>query len=332
MKKQKILLATVLLLSGIGLKAQQGIGTVTPNDNAALEIQSPDKGLLIPRISLTNSSTLFLGVIATSEHNGMLVYNTNTTVSKTTGLLGEGIYQWRLPATGGVTYHWFKMLTSEDDDFVTGTVTHSTLSWDGENWVENDQLLSSSNQISITTDLFVDSGATTLTLNNSGLDLITVGTITVSATSLTVTGTTTFTDTITLDRKLIDGYGNAGNEGYLLSATATATRWVDFNAQTLEIITTSTTPSATTKILLVRPSSENITVTLNPSGTNDNEYPEGFALKIRRDSPYSATNTYTLNITPDSSETINGQNSIKMNLGYQSVTLYKTQDGWVSID
>lgn len=57
----------------------------------------------------------------------MLVYKTDTTVSKIIGLLGEGIYQCRLPATGGVTYHWFKMLTSEDSGFVTGTVTHSTL-------------------------------------------------------------------------------------------------------------------------------------------------------------------------------------------------------------
>lgn len=173
----------------------------------------------------------------------------------------------------------------------------------------------------------MDSVATTLTLNNSGLDLITVDTITVSATSLTVKGTTTFTDTITLNRKLIDGYGNAGNEGYLLSATATAPRWVDFNAQTLEIITTSTTLSATTKILLVRSSSENITVTLNPSGKNVHQYPTGFALKIRRDTPYSSFNTYTLNVSPHPTETINNQNSIKMNLDYQSVTLYKTQDG-----
>lgn len=332
MKNSKLLLASLFLLIGIGLQAQQGIGTVTPNENAALDIQSPDKGVLIPRISLTSSSTLFAGATGTSSHTGMLVYNTNTTVSETTGLSGEGIYQWRLPATGGTTYYWFKMLTSEES-IVAGTVTHSTLRWDGENWIENDQLLSSSNQTSITTALFVDSGTTTLTLNDDGLDLITVGTITVSATSLTVTGTTTFTDTITLNRSLIDGYGSAGNEGYILSATATATQWVDPNAQTIATISdTTATPSATIKIILVEPSANDVAITLRPSGSDEDEYPIGFELKIRRNWEYSNTSSNTVTISPDPSETINGQSSINMNVGYQSVTLYNTGSGWVHIE
>ena len=334
MKQIRLLSFSLLVLSGLGLQAQQGIGTVTPNPNAALEIDSPDKGILIPRISLTNSSTLFLGVTGTASHSGMLVYNTNTTASDANGLKGEGVYQWRLPNSGGSNYYWFKMLTTEDS-ISTGTVTNSTLFWDANNeqWAENNNLLSASNQVSITTNLFVDSGTTTLTLNNNGFDLDTSGTFTVSATSLTVTGTTTFTDTVTLNKNLIDGYGSAGREGYLLSATETATRWVDPNTETLAIITNpAATPSATTRILLIEPSANNIAVTLRPSGTGNDEYPAGFSLKIRRNWEYSTSSSNTVTITPNGAETINGQSSINMNVGYQSVTLYNTGTAWVQIE
>ena len=72
--------------------AQHGIGTNEPNPEAALEISSPDKGVLLPKIELV-SSTLFLGgITATTSHTGMLVYNTNTATN--TGLIGEGYYHW----------------------------------------------------------------------------------------------------------------------------------------------------------------------------------------------------------------------------------------------
>ena len=329
---KQVLVTATFVLSGIGVYAQQGIGTVTPNDNAALEIESPDKGVLIPRISLSNSNTLFMGVTGDASHNGMLVYNTNTATD--TGLLGEGIYQWRLPNTGGTTYYWFKMLTSEDSaPVLTGTVTHSTLRWDGEAWVENDQVLTSSTQVTITTDLFVGSGNATMTIDANGMDVITSGSITVSATSITVTGTTTFTDTVTLNSNLVDSFGNAGNAGDVLTATETGTQWVPAGQQSLLTITDATaTPSAVTNILLVEPQNNNIAVTLRPSGTGADEYPLGFELKIRRNWEYTAASSNTVAISPAAGETINGQASINMNVGFQSVTLYNTGNGWVRIE
>ena len=81
------------LSSGFGW-AQQGIGTVTPNASAALTIESPDKGILIPSISLTASGSfapLYLPSTANgspdNSHNGMLVYNTKP--DTTTGLSGQ---------------------------------------------------------------------------------------------------------------------------------------------------------------------------------------------------------------------------------------------------
>jgi len=84
----------VLLFFGLygTLFAQKGLGTNNPNPQSALEVRSQDKGVLLPRVTLTSSSTLFMGVTATASHTGMLVYNTNTATN--TGLVGTGYYFW----------------------------------------------------------------------------------------------------------------------------------------------------------------------------------------------------------------------------------------------
>ena len=65
---------SLILLSSLAF-AQVGIGTITPNSDALLDIDATDKGVLIPRIeltSLTSSSPLSENVA------GMIVYNTAT--------------------------------------------------------------------------------------------------------------------------------------------------------------------------------------------------------------------------------------------------------------
>ena len=94
----------LLILVGGGLFAQQGIGTNRPNPQAALDITSSDKGILIPRISLTASNTFLGGVTATVSHTSMLVYNSSTATN--TGLTGVGYYFWN-------STNWRKL--GEDD-------------------------------------------------------------------------------------------------------------------------------------------------------------------------------------------------------------------------
>ena len=105
--KNKLLLIVTIVFFGTteSIWSQYGFGTNNPNPSAAMEIDSPDKGVLIPRIGLTSSSTfgLFIpdGGTASTTHHGMLVFNTNT-ASKTqtgspTGLYGTGIYFWNQP-------------------------------------------------------------------------------------------------------------------------------------------------------------------------------------------------------------------------------------------
>ena len=72
--------------------AQHGIGTNRPNPNTALDISSTDKGILIPRVILTDSTVFLDGISATSSDVSILVYNTNDIT--TNGLFGAGHYFW----------------------------------------------------------------------------------------------------------------------------------------------------------------------------------------------------------------------------------------------
>lgn len=73
-KKTNILLAFLLLLSAF-LHAQTdnvGIGTTTPDASAALDVQSTEKGMLIPRMTTAERTAI------TAPATGLLVYDTDT--------------------------------------------------------------------------------------------------------------------------------------------------------------------------------------------------------------------------------------------------------------
>lgn len=72
--------------------AQVKIGTTsggTPNPAAILDIDAANKGLLIPRVTLTSATVWALNGTASS---GMVVYNLGTSTSN--GLFGKGLYNW----------------------------------------------------------------------------------------------------------------------------------------------------------------------------------------------------------------------------------------------
>ena len=70
MKSLFILLAFALFLIDTITAQNVGIGTTTPNANAALEIKSNNKGVLMPRLSTTARNNM------TNVAKGMLVYDT----------------------------------------------------------------------------------------------------------------------------------------------------------------------------------------------------------------------------------------------------------------
>jgi trimeric autotransporter adhesin len=82
-----LLLCTPLILSAQSV----GIGTPTPNSFSILDVSSPDKGLLIPRLALTNTTSVSpVGNFVA----GMVIYNTVTTGDVTPGYYGCDGTKW----------------------------------------------------------------------------------------------------------------------------------------------------------------------------------------------------------------------------------------------
>ena len=86
---KKALCSLILLLSLSKVIAQVGIGTTNPDNSSALEINSNNQGVLIPRVALS-------GINDTNTINSpavsLLVYNTNVTSGA--NAVTEGFYYW----------------------------------------------------------------------------------------------------------------------------------------------------------------------------------------------------------------------------------------------
>jgi hypothetical protein len=70
----KVFLILLSFVISIQVYGQTGIGTTTPNASAKLEIAATDKGLLIPRLTLTQRGSI------SSPANGLLIYQTDGVV------------------------------------------------------------------------------------------------------------------------------------------------------------------------------------------------------------------------------------------------------------
>jgi microcystin-dependent protein len=123
-KNLLLLVALVLVRTGFG---QIGIGTNTPDANAVLTISSTLKGVLIPRLTTTQQTTL-AGTLTTGE-TGMLI------ADATTG---------RLMVWGGSSFVSPAKLSGKAPISVSatnqvslnaGTNVGDLITWDGTNWV-----------------------------------------------------------------------------------------------------------------------------------------------------------------------------------------------------
>ena len=95
--------------------AQVGIGTANPADAVQLEISATNKGVLIPRVQLTNITT-FSPITGTAVES-LLVYNTATAADVT-----PGFYYW-VPANGTVAAHWERIVNQTQLDEAIGDIT-----------------------------------------------------------------------------------------------------------------------------------------------------------------------------------------------------------------
>ena len=76
------LLSAILLITPLFSTAQVGIGTTTPNADAELDIVSTTRGLLLPRVALSNTTN---PSPLSTDVAGMTVYNTATAGDVTPG-------------------------------------------------------------------------------------------------------------------------------------------------------------------------------------------------------------------------------------------------------
>ena len=123
------LLSAILLITPLFSTAQVGIGTTTPNADAELDIVSTTRGLLLPRVSLTNTTN---PNPLSTDVAGMTVYNTATTGDVTPGFyyndgavwvrLGTaGSADWSITGNTGTTAGTNFIGTTDTEDFVVKT-------------------------------------------------------------------------------------------------------------------------------------------------------------------------------------------------------------------
>src|SRR5688572_33486977 len=73
MNKKIILLLVIncIWLTAISQTGSVGIGTITPNASAALDIQNTAKGVLVPRMTMVQRNAIV------SPANGLMIYQTD---------------------------------------------------------------------------------------------------------------------------------------------------------------------------------------------------------------------------------------------------------------
>ena len=103
MKNKNLLLGFFALLNAELIAQNVGIGTATPNASAKLEIADANRGILLPRVSLTGTND---AATVASPANWLIVFNTATAGSGATAVT-PGLYYWNGTA-------WVRLSTGSD--------------------------------------------------------------------------------------------------------------------------------------------------------------------------------------------------------------------------
>ncbi|PKA83380.1 hypothetical protein ATE92_1532 [Ulvibacter sp. MAR_2010_11] len=109
-----------LLFLGKVATAQVGINTVSPDPSSVLDINSSNKGLLIPRVNIANLNDF--APITGGIIESLLVYNTNSS-------LGKGFYYWTGSNWQSISNGWKTSGNTETNDTFNfiGTLDNNNL-------------------------------------------------------------------------------------------------------------------------------------------------------------------------------------------------------------
>ncbi|MHC0442822.1 hypothetical protein ACWA1B_18935, partial [Flavobacterium sp. 3-210] len=145
------LLPLIFVLGSCSLYSQVGIGTPMPNSSSQLEVVANDKGVLIPRIKLKNSTDAT--TIVNGNVNSLLVFNTETVAD-----IKPGYFYW-------YNNKWNRIVVSSEINASAGTVVYNPVNQDF-NYIDasgNNQIIDLSSIVKANETL------TTLTSNGKGL-------------------------------------------------------------------------------------------------------------------------------------------------------------------
>lgn len=126
-----IIVVLILVVLPAHSLAQLGIGTNNPDPNAALDISSSQKGLLLPRLTTAQQTTL-AGTLGSAQ-TGMMV--TDAVSGKTIFWNGTG---WKDYSTLAVPITAGAPLSISSTNIISlnpGTAAGDLITWDGANWV-----------------------------------------------------------------------------------------------------------------------------------------------------------------------------------------------------
>jgi microcystin-dependent protein len=125
-----VILTVFLTVFGcLGLFAQTGIGTTTPDPQSILDIVSTQKGLLLPRLTTAQQATL-AGILSSGE-TGMLIRD-----SVTGKVLCWAGAAWKDASGSLLTAAGPLSISSVDTVALNpGTSVGDLITWDGTNWV-----------------------------------------------------------------------------------------------------------------------------------------------------------------------------------------------------
>ena len=103
--ERKLTIATCFLTMGVF--CQVGVNTTTPLPGSILDVESSEKGVLLPRLDITDLGTI--APVTGGATQSLLVYNTNSTT-------GEGFHYWDVAAD-----KWIPLSFKDGDFHKVGT-------------------------------------------------------------------------------------------------------------------------------------------------------------------------------------------------------------------
>ncbi|MDM1442659.1 hypothetical protein HX056_04830 [Myroides odoratimimus] len=137
---KKKLVITLSLLANIGLYAQTGIGTTLPNSTSVLDVESSDKGVLIPRVNLLNDTDKT--TIKGGDYPESLIVYHNGTKDLIAGFYYWEKKKWNVLISNTNLYEYIKKEAKQDTVMITQDNGDYIFTWKDDKGVEQTMKIS----------------------------------------------------------------------------------------------------------------------------------------------------------------------------------------------